>query len=160
MDDSSPSKEALRALHTCIKKLRSDLESLSFNTSVSAFMICVNELRKLQCTSREVLLTLNRLLAPFAPFITEEIHHHYGGAGSVHHQEYPMHDESCLISDEVNYPVSVNGKKRYEWTVPRSTPQNELESSVIQLEEIRKWVEGQTIKKIIIVPGRMINIVI
>lgn len=160
LDDSSPSKEALRALHTCIKKVRSDLESLSFNTSVSAFMICVNELRKLHCTSSEVLLTLNRLLAPFAPFITEEIHHHYGGAGSVHHQEYPMHDETCLISDEVNYPVSVNGKKRYEWTVPRSTPQEELESSVIHLEEIRKWVEGQTIKKIIIVPGRMINIVL
>ncbi|MBK7812626.1 MAG: leucine--tRNA ligase [Saprospiraceae bacterium] len=156
----APTPEMLKVLHTCIKKLRADLDAMSYNTSVSAFMICVNELRKLNCKNREVLLTLNKLLAPFAPFITEEIYQISGGLGSVHHQEYPIHNESFLESDSINYPVSVNGKKRYEWTVPKAMTKEELESSVLQLDEIKKWTENQNIKKIILVPGRMINIVI
>ncbi|NOT37315.1 MAG: leucine--tRNA ligase [Saprospiraceae bacterium] len=159
-DESSPTKEELKILHTCIKKVNSDIENLSFNTSVSSFMICVNELRRLNCKSKEVLSILNRLLAPFAPFITEEINEKLGNKESVHHQAYPTHSEEYLISDEVTYPVSINGKKRHEWTVSKSKPQSELESEVLQLTEIQKWLEGVTIKKIIVVQGRMINIVL
>jgi len=158
--DEAPTGEMLKVLHTCIKKLRADLEAMSYNTSVSAFMICVNELRKLNCKNREVLLTLNKLLAPFAPFITEEIYQLSGGVGSVHHQDYPMYNEAFLESDSINYPVSVNGKKRYEWTVSKAMTKEELETSVLELDEIKKWTENQNIKKIILVPGRMINIVI
>lgn len=158
--DTPPSAEELKILHQCIKKLRGDLEQLSFNTSVSAFMICVNELRKVQCKNRTILLTLNTLLAPFAPFITEEIHQHFGGQGSVHHQAYPDYNEAFLVTDSVNYPVSVNGKKRFEWTVPKSMTKEELEREVLELDEIQKWLEGHSVKKLILVPGRMINIVI
>ncbi len=152
--------EELKILHTCIKKVKQDIEQLSFNTSVSAFMICVNELKRLNCTKKEVLIPLTQLLAPFAPFITEEIWQLSGQPGSVHHSKYPEANELYLVTNEVNYPVSVNGKKRYEWIVSKSISQAELQEQVIQLEEIKKWVEGQTIKKIIIVPNRMINIVI
>ncbi|MBK9269997.1 MAG: leucine--tRNA ligase [Saprospiraceae bacterium] len=158
--DVPPSPEELKILHTCIKKLRADLELLSFNTSVSAFMICVNELRRIKCRNREILLTLNRLLAPFAPFITEEIHFHYQGQGSVHHDIYPECNESYLESDTVNYPVSVNGKKRHEWIVSKSKSKGDLEKEVLELEEIKKWIANAPIKKIILVPERMINIVI
>ncbi|MBK9961920.1 MAG: leucine--tRNA ligase [Saprospiraceae bacterium] len=160
LTDELPTSEELKILHTCIKKVNNDVQVLSFNTSVSAFMICVNELRKLNCNKKEILLTLNKLLAPFAPFITEEIHFASGGNGSVHHQEMPLHDEKHLTSEEINYPVSVNGKKRCEWLVLKTKPDHELMEEVLLLDEIKKWVEGQSIKKIIIVPGRMINIVL
>ncbi|MBK6572665.1 MAG: leucine--tRNA ligase [Saprospiraceae bacterium] len=160
LTDELPTSEELKILHTCIKKVNNDVQVLSFNTSVSAFMICVNELRKLNCNKKEILLTLNKLLAPFAPFITEEIHFASGGNGSVHHQEMPLHDEKHLTSEEINYPVSVNGKKRCEWLVLKTKPDHELMEGVLLLDEIKKWVEGQSIKKIIIVPGRMINIVL
>jgi leucyl-tRNA synthetase len=105
-------------------------------------------------------LPLNNLLAPFAPFITEEIYFASGGHGSVHQQDMPVHNEAFLTSDEINYPVSINGKKRCEWPVSKSKPESELMQEVLLLDEIKKWVEGQSIKKIIIVPGRMINIVL
>ncbi|MDQ3143098.1 MAG: leucine--tRNA ligase [Bacteroidota bacterium] len=156
----SANSEELKILHTCIKKVNSDLEQLSFNTSVSAFMICVNELRRLNCRKKEILWPLTKLLAPFAPFITEEIWSLAGEKDSIHYAPYPIHDEQYLQSDEVIYPVSVNGKKRHEWQVPKSWTQDQLEREVLQLEEIKKWTDNHPIKKIIIVPSRMINIVL
>lgn len=160
LTDEPATAEELKFLHSCIKKVNQDIEQLSFNTSVSAFMICVNELKRIGCTKKEVLIPLAQLLAPFAPFITEEIWHTAGFNGSIHHSEYPQADENHLIKNEVNYPVSINGKKRYEWIVSKSMNQTELQEQVLQLDEIKKWLEGQEIKKIIIVPNRMINIVI
>ena len=160
LTDEPATAEELKFLHSCIKKVNQDIEQLSFNTSVSAFMICVNELKRIGCTKKEVLIPLAQLLAPFAPFITEEIWHTAGFNGSIHHSEYPQADENHLIKNEVNYPVSINGKKRYEWIVSKSISQTELQEQVLQLDEIKKWLEGQEIKKIIIVPNRMINIVI
>jgi leucyl-tRNA synthetase len=160
LSDDPVTAEELKILHTCIKKVNEDIAQLSFNTSVSAFMICVNELRRLSCNKKSVLMQLTQLLAPFAPFISEEIWNLAGNKNSIHHSEYPIHSDEYLISDTVNYPVSINGKKRYEWIVSKSIAQDDLQRQVLQLEEISKWLEGQTIKKIIIVPNRMINIVI
>ncbi|MEO6191275.1 MAG: class I tRNA ligase family protein, partial [Saprospiraceae bacterium] len=160
LSDENSTKEENKILHTCIKKVNEDISNLSFNTCISTFMICVNELRKLNCRKKEILIPLNLLLAPFAPFITEELHHAMGGQNSVHHATYPKADESYLVTDTVNYPVSINGKKRYEWLVSKSKPKTELEIEVLQLEEIQKWISNVEIKKIIIVPERMINIVI
>jgi leucyl-tRNA synthetase len=160
LSSEDSTSEELKILHTCIKKVNQDIEQLSFNTSVSAFMICVNELKRLSCNKRSILIPLTQLLAPFAPFITEEIWHRSGEKTSIHHSAYPQHSEEYLVSDSVNYPVSINGKKRYEWIVPKSMSQAELEKQVLNLEEISKWIENQQIKKIIIVPNRMINIVL
>ena len=160
LTDDEPSKEELKVLHTCIKKVNQDTESLSFNTSVSAFMICVNSLKSMACTKRQILIPLTQLLAPFAPFITEEVWHLAGKSGSIQHSKYPEANEDFLVEDSVNYPVSVNGKKRYEWNVSKSKAKSELESEVLELEEIKKWIDGAQIKKIIIVPERMINIVL
>ena len=160
LSNEEPTNDELKILHTCIKKVNSDLQQLSFNTSVSAFMICVNELKKLNCRNQNILLQLNTLLAPFAPFLTEFIWQNSGGKNSIHHEEYPKHDEAYLQSDVVTYPVSINGKKRYEWTVPVDMPKEEIEKQVLELKDIVKWTEGHTVKKIIFVPGRMINLVI
>jgi leucyl-tRNA synthetase len=160
LQDEIPSPEELKILHTCIKKVNADIEDLSFNTSVSAFMICVNELKRLACKKKLILLPLAQLLAPFAPFITEEIWSKAKMNGSIHHSEYPLHSEEYLINENVNYPVSINGKKRYEWIVSKTIEKGELEIQVLKLDEIKKWIEGQQIKKIIVVKDRMINIVI
>lgn len=158
--NEKPEPEELKILHTCIKKVNSDIENLSLNTSVSAFMICVNELKKNNCNKREILLQLTQLLAPFAPFITEEIWEISGHTSSVHLSDYPKHNEAYLVSDTVNYPVSINGKKRFEWIVPKTMKDEELKSQVLQIPEIAKWLETSEIKKIIVIPGRMINLVI
>lgn len=160
LSDETATPEELKLLHTCIKKINEDIDQLSFNTSVSAFMICVNELKRLSCNKKSILLPLTQLLAPFAPFISEEIWKLAGYKTSIHHSDYPKHSEEYLVSDTVNYPVSINGKKRFEWIVSKSVSQDDLQKQVLQLDEISKWLEGQSIKKIIIVPNRMINIVI
>ncbi len=160
LHEQEPNKEELKILHSCIKKVNEDIQNLSFNTCISTFMICVNELRRINCRNKQILHSLNLLLAPFAPFITEEIHSSMGYSQSVHHGNYPIANESYLIKEEVTYPISINGKKRSEWTVAVSKPKEELEKEVLQLEEIQKWISESAIQKIIIVPGRMINIVI
>ncbi|MBK6546671.1 MAG: leucine--tRNA ligase [Saprospiraceae bacterium] len=160
LSDDGATGDEFRILHTCIKKVNQDIEQLSFNTSISAFMICVNELKRIGCNKKEILLPLTQLLAPFAPFITEEIWAIANNSGSIHHAAYPEHLEMYLVKDEVNYPISINGKKRFEWIVSKSLTQDQLQDQVLKLEEISKWVTGQQIKKIIIVPGRMINIVL
>lgn len=158
--DEEPTREELQTLHQCIKKVSQDIDSLSLNTCVSAFMICVNELRRIQCSNRRILLPLTQLMAPFAPFITEHIWKLSGHEGSIHLSSYPNWDEALTERTEVHYPVSINGKKRFEWIVAKSLGEEELRSGVLELPEIKKWLGGADPKKIILVPGRMINIVV
>lgn len=101
-----------------------------------------------------------RLLAPFAPFTTEELWRHLGGMGSVHHAQYPTHDEVWLVEDVINYPISVNGKMRVTEKFPASAQAPELEKAVLELESVKKWIEGKEVRKVIVVPGRMINLVV
>lgn len=160
VSEEKPSAEALKVLHTTIKKVTDDIERFSLNTTVSAFMVCVNELKRLSCHSYDILEPLVRLLAPFAPFITEELWSSLGGAGSVHHSEYPVSKEEYLVSDTIDYPVCINGKKRDDISVPKEIAQADLEKMVLALDMVQKWLEGASPKKIIVVPGRMINIVV
>lgn len=158
--NDTPVKEELKVLHQTIKKVTDDIERFSFNTAVSAFMVCVNELKRLNCNKREILQPLVRLLAPFAPFITEQIWFDLGEQGSVHHSEFPVFDPACLESDAIEYPVSINGKKRDVISIPSTASQEEIQDIVLQSPMVQKWLEGQQPKKCIIVPGRMINLVV
>ncbi len=160
VNNESASKESLKTLHTAIKKVRNDIENLSLNTSVSAFMVCVNELKKQNCRNREILKSLLQLLAPFAPFTTEELWEKLGEEGSIHHSSYPIHDESHLIESEVTLPLSINGKKRGELTVDANTSKEDIEDMARNHEITQKWLEDKAIRKVIVVPGRMVNVVI
>jgi leucyl-tRNA synthetase len=161
MVTSDPPKEtSLRTLHATIKKTGEDIERFSFNTAISQFMICVNELRKIDERSAEVLKPLVQLLSPFAPFITEELWQQLGEKNSVHTSTFPTFDEKWLISSSITYPVCINGKKRGEITLPSGTANNVIEASAKELPDIIKWIEGHTIKKVIIVPEKMVNIVL
>lgn len=160
LNDAEPTKEELKILHTCIKKVTEDIERFSFNTCVSAFMICVNELRSLNCSKRAILDELVRLLAPFAPFTAEELWHQLGHETTVCEAKYPAFNEAYLVQDTISYPVSINGKKRDLVDLPASMSKEELEKAALELDSVKKWLEGQSVKKIIVVPGRMINIVV
>jgi len=158
--DGKAEKEELTILHKTIKKVSQDIESLSFNTAVSSFMICVNELKKINCTKKEILEPLTILLAPFAPFITEEIWEAFGHKESIHLATYPKHDESYLTSDSVEYPVAINGKKRSQITVDNSLSQDDIKEAVLALDAVQKYLDGKDVKKVIVVPKRMVNIVV
>lgn len=160
ISDDLPSKEEQKILHTCIKKINSDIENLSLNTSISAFMMCVNDLKKLECNKRNIIEELTKLIAPFAPFISEELWEKLGHTSSVHHSAYPVHDESHLLSEEVIYPICINGKKRGELNFATNASQEELQNIAKENEQVKKWLEGKEIKKVVVVPGRMINFVI
>lgn len=160
VENTKPSGEEMKVLHSTIKKVTEDIEKFSFNTAVSAFMVCVNELRSLKCHKRDVLEPLVKLLAPFAPFLTEELWSRLGGSGSIHHSSYPTYDESFLKQDSVEYPVSVNGKKRATAMIATDATKEEAEAIALKLENVQKWIEGKEIRKVIFVPGRMINIVV
>ncbi len=159
-NDEAPNKAALKALHTTIKKVESDIESLSLNTSISAFMVCVNELKKQGCHSKAILQELLQVMAPFAPFTTEELWHQLGNTGSIHLTTFPVLDESVLIEDELTLPLSINGKKRADLTIKNGLSKEEIEAIARDHEVTLKWKEGKDIKKVIVVPGRMINVVI
>ena len=160
VSESAASKEAHKILHQTIKKVEDGIERFAFNTCISAFMIASNELKKLGCNQREILEPFNRLLAPFAPFVSEELHSLLGGQGSIHHTDFPVYDESKTIEDEVVYPVSINGKKRGDAAFPTAASKADIEAAVPDLEVVQKWSEGKTIRRIIVVPGRMINVVV
>ena len=153
-------EKELKVLHTAIKKVNEDVERFSFNTAVSAFMTAVNDLKKLKCHKKEILAELNTLLAPFAPFITEEINEFLGRTGSVHTANYPKHEEKYLVESSVTYPVCFNGKRRGEASFPANASNDEISDAVKQLDVFTKHTEGLTVRKIIVVPGRMINIVV
>jgi leucyl-tRNA synthetase len=160
VSDEEPSREEWKILHMAIKKVRDDIERFSFNTCVSGFMVATNELRRLKCNKRAVLEQMVVLMAPFAPFVTEELWHRLGHEGTVHQAAYPEWEESYLKEDSITYPISINGKRRAEAQFPAETGKEELEKAAIAHEDIQKWIEGKQIRKVIVVPKRMINIVV
>lgn len=153
-------KAELKALHKLIKKATQDIEQFSFNTNISAFMICVNELQSLGTTSLEILRPLLVLLSPYAPHISEELWQRTGAEGSIVEATWPEWDESLLIEDSVNYPVSFNGKTRFTITLSRTLSIEEVEAAVLSAPEAERWLEGKTPKKVIVVPGRIVNVVL
>jgi leucyl-tRNA synthetase len=160
LTDGEPTPEELKVLHACIKKVSADIENFSFNTAVAGFMICVNELKSMRCSKRLILNELVVLVAPFAPFIAEELWEALGHKTSVLAATYPIHNEAFLIENEVLYPISINGKKRGEYTFAADASPADIEKVVRAMEVITKWSEGKDIKKVIVVPGRMVNVVI
>lgn len=160
LSNAEPDKADLKILHQTIKRVEEDLQRFSLNTCVSHFMVCVNELKKQAVIKRAIMDPLVRLLAPFAPHMTEELWHLMGNSGSVHKASYPELDESVLVEDSILYPISINGKKRAMAELPADAAPKDLEHAALELEDVQKWLSGQAVKKVIVVPGRMINIVI
>ncbi len=158
--DDPPTDEMLKTLHKTIKKVTDDIEKLSFNTAVSSFMICVNELTAQKCNNRQILEPLCVLLAPFAPHIAEELWHALGHKTTVVHEPYPSFDESYLQEDSFEYPVSVNGKLRTKMKFALDMSKDDIEQQVLAAEAIQKWTLGKPPKKVIIVPKRIVNIVV
>lgn len=162
VEDKPASKQELKALHKLIRKATHDIEQFSFNTSISAFMICVNELQSLGTTSLEVLRPLLILLSPYAPHISEELWRLTGGesAGSIVLAQWPQCDERYLVEDSFTYPVSFNGKTRFTIELPATMSPQEVEQAALAAPEAARWLEGKTPKKVIVVPKRIVNIVL
>jgi leucyl-tRNA synthetase len=160
LSDAEPSKEEQKALHKVIKKTREDIENLSLNTSVSSFMVAVNELSALRCNKKSVLTGLLVVIAPYAPHICEELWEASGMKGSVSHAAFPDFDPAFLTDDEVEYPISVNGKVRAKLIVPADTPAADIETQALALESVQKWMEGKPARKVIVVPKKIVNVVI
>ena len=158
--DEAASKDELKSLHKLIKKVTADIENFSFNTSVSAFMICVNELTSLATNKREILKPLLILLSPYAPHIAEELWHAIGEEGSVVTAEWPELNEAYLVEDNFTYPVSFNGKTRFMLSLPATLSPQEVKAAVLSAPEAEKWLEGKTPRKVIVVPKRIVNIVL
>ncbi len=159
VSENEPSKEAFKVLHQTIKKVNEDIEAFSFNTSVSAFMICVNELQQLKCNDRAVLEPLCILLSPFAPHICEEIWEKLGHSESVEYAPYPVFEEKYLVEDTKTYPISFNGKTRFTLDLSLDLSKDEIEKAVMEDERTQKQLDGRTPKKVIVVPGKIVNIV-
>ena len=157
ISDEEPTKEELKTLHKTIKKIGEDIEHFSFNTSVSAFMICLNELKS--CNKRSVLEPIVILLAPFVPHIAEELWSKLGNTTSVCDAQWPEYKEEYLKESSVKYPISFNGKVRFNLELPAELSKEEIEKAVLSDEQTRKQTEGKTIRKVIVVPGRIVNIV-
>jgi len=157
--DAEPSKDSLKTLHKTIKKVTEDIENFSFNTSVSTFMICVNELTSQKCTSKAILEPLAVLISPYAPHIAEELWSKLGNEGSIAFAAYPKFEEKHLKESSKTYPVSFNGKMRFTIDLSLDLSKDELEEIVMNDERTKKQLDGATPKKVIIVPGKIINIV-
>lgn len=158
VDQSTDSE--LKIINRTIKKIEQDTENFSFNTAVSAFMVCVNELADAKCHKKEVLQKLLVLLAPYAPHIAEELWSQLGNTGSVLDADYPTLEEKYLVETSKEYPLSINGKLRTTLTLSLELQQTEVEAIVLQNDVVQKWLEGKAPKKIIFVKGKMINVVI
>ncbi|MGY5848081.1 leucine--tRNA ligase [Salegentibacter sp. HM20] len=159
VSEEKASADSLKTLHKTIKKVTEDIEEFSFNTSVSTFMICVNELSAQKCNSREVLEPLAVLIAPYAPHIAEELWSKLGHSESVVTAEYPVYEEKFLVESTKNYPVSFNGKMRFTMELPLDMAKDEIEKTILADERTQKQLEGRTPKKVIVVPGKIVNIV-
>lgn len=160
VSDTDATKEELKILHGLIKKVADDCESLSLNTSVSAFMIAVNELGSLKCNKRAILEPMTILLCPFAPHISEELWSLLGNEGSVVDATFPVFDAKHLVEDSFEYPVSINGKMRVKLSFPADMSKEDIETEVLANDVVQKWTEGKPPKKVIVVPRRIVNVVI
>lgn len=160
LNDDEPSKDSLKSVHKLIKKVTGDIEQFSYNTAVSAFMICVNELGQQKCANRELLKKMVIVIAPFAPHMAEELWEQLGGeTKSVFDAEWPAWDESYLVENEVQLTVSFNGKARFQMTFPADATKEEIEKKALEDERSQHYIDGKTIIKIIVVPKKIINIV-
>ena len=160
VSDDNPSKGELRTLHKTIKKITEDIERFSFNTSVSNFMICVNELTEVKCNKRVILEPLLILISPYAPHISEELWNIIGHKESISLEKFPICQEEFLINDSFNYPISFNGKMRLNIELPANLTIVEIEKEVMNRSDVKKYLEDKAPKKIIIVPNKIVNIVI
>jgi leucyl-tRNA synthetase len=160
VSEEQPAIDELKSIHKLIKKVGRDIENFSFNTSVAAFMICVNELTALKCNKRSVLSDLVVVLAPFAPFIAEELWHRLGNQTTVCDACFPDYNEEYLKENTVKYTVSFNGKARFSLDFPVGVASSEVEKTVLANETSQKWMEGKNPKKVIVIPDKIINIVI
>src|SRR5690554_4108347 len=161
ISDDKATPAELKALHKIIKKVQEDIDRFSFNTSVSAFMICVNELTDLKCNKREVLQDLCLVLAPYAPHITEDLWEKLGNEpGTISYASYPVFNPEYLVESEFAYPISVNGKVRLKIQLSLSMEAFEVEQEVLKNKDLQKYLEGKSPKKVIVVKGRIVNIVL
>jgi leucyl-tRNA synthetase len=161
LEEVEPSKHALKTLHKTIKKVKDDLDRFSFNTGVSNFMICVNELSDQKCNNRAILQELVILLSPYAPHISEELWVKLGNdAGTVSSATFPEFNEKFLVEANHAYPVSFNGKMRFKIELPTTLSREEIEAEVLANETAKKWLDGKEPKKVIVVPGKIVNVVI
>lgn len=158
--EDEPTPEELKSLHKLIKKVTYDIEHFSYNTSISAFMICVNELGGLKCTKRAILEPLVIVLAPFAPHIAEELWHELGHETTVCDAQWPAYEEKYLVENTANYAISFNGKVRFNLTLPADMSKEEVEKTALAHEYSAKWLEGKQIRKVIVVPKKIVNIVL
>jgi leucyl-tRNA synthetase len=169
LTDDKPSAAELKVLHKTIRKVQEDIERFSFNTAVSTFMICVNELSELGCNKRSILEPLNILLSPYAPHISEELWQLMGHDGSITEVPWPEFREEYVAENTFTYPVSFNGKLRFKLELPLDMPRlelpldmprEEMEKQVLENEQAEKWISGKPVRKVIIVPGKIINVVV
>lgn len=158
--EENPTKAELKALHKCIQKVTEDMEKFSFNTSVSAFMVAVNELTELKCNKRSILEPLVVLVSCHAPHISEELWQKLGHDSSISEVDWPKWNPIYLKDDEINYPVSFNGKTRFQLMMPADSSKEAIEEAALNHEQTIKWLDGQAPKKVIVVPGRIVNIVL
>jgi len=159
LNDNEPSKESVKSVHKLIKKVSNDIEQFSYNTAISAFMICVNELGQQKCNNRGLLRNLVILIAPFAPHIAEELWQHLGEKDSVCNAQWPTWNEAYLTENEVQLTISFNGKARFQMTFPIDVSKEDVETAALNDERSKKYIDGKTIVKVIVVPKKIVNIV-
>ncbi len=160
VSDAKPSEKELKALHTAIRKAEHDILAFSFNTTVSALMICVNDLTALKCNKKAILEPLVQILAPYAPHICEELWNRLGNTTSVTKSEFPTFNESFLVESNIEYPVSFNGKMRFKLNLPATATKDDVQKLVMEHEQAQKWIEGKQLRKFIFVPKKIINVVV
>jgi leucyl-tRNA synthetase len=160
VSEAEATREELKVLHKTLKKVEQDINNFSFNTSVSEFMICVNELSSLKCNKRSILEPLVIALSPFAPHVTEELWELLGHRDSILYASYPRVEEQYLMENSFNYPISINGKVRAQMNFALDMPKEDIEKVVLASEIVQKWSEGKPPKKVIVVPGKIVNVVV
>jgi len=160
VSEEKATPDELKVLHKTIKKIEEDTERFSFNTAVSAFMVCVNELQDLKCNKREILEPLLILLAPYAPHVAEELWHQLGNSSTILDAPYPKFEAQYLVESTKEYPVSINGKMRTQINIDLNATQDEVQEIVLANEVVQKWMEGKPMKKFIFVKGKMVNVVV
>ena len=160
ISDEAPTKSELKSLHKMIQKMEDDLDRFSFNTPVSNFMICCNELTDLKCNKREILESFAIIISPYAPHIIEELWKKLGHSESISNAKFPKFEASYLAEENHSYPVSFNGKMRFKIELPTTLSKEEIEAEVMGHELAQKWLEGKQPKKVIVVPKKIVNVVI